>query len=64
FEGERGALRSIVIANAGAALYTAGAAPSLLEGCQSAKEAIDSGAAGKLPAAWARLSREHPTPLG
>ncbi len=63
FEGERGALRSIVIANAGAALYAAGVAPSLLEGCQSAKEAIDSGAAAKLPAAWARLSREHPTPL-
>jgi anthranilate phosphoribosyltransferase len=45
-EGEkRGAKRDIILANAGAAVYVAGAADSLTEGVDRAAEAIDSGAA-------------------
>ena len=42
---ERGAKRDIVLANAGAAVYVAGAAESLTAGVDRAAEAIDSGAA-------------------
>jgi anthranilate phosphoribosyltransferase len=42
---ERGAKRDIILANAGAAIYVAGAADSLDEGVAAAAEAIDSGAA-------------------
>ena len=42
---ERGAKRDIILANAGAAVYVAGAADSLEEGVDRAAEAIDSGAA-------------------
>ena len=45
-EGEkRGAKRDIILANAGAAVYVAGAADSLEAGVDRAAEAIDSGAA-------------------
>jgi anthranilate phosphoribosyltransferase len=45
-EGEvTGAKRDIILANAGAAIYVAGEAASLQEGVESAREAIDSGAA-------------------
>lgn len=43
--GENGARHDIVVANAGAALYVAGAAPSIREGVLLAKESIGSGAA-------------------
>ena len=44
-DGETGARRDVVAANAGAALYVAGAAPTLLEGVETARQAIASGAA-------------------
>jgi anthranilate phosphoribosyltransferase len=45
-EGEvTGAKRDIILANAGAAIYVAGAAESLPTGVERAREAIDSGAA-------------------
>jgi anthranilate phosphoribosyltransferase len=40
-----GAKRAIILANAGAAVYVAGAAGSIAEGVEEAREAIDSGAA-------------------
>jgi anthranilate phosphoribosyltransferase len=43
--GEAGARRDIVLLNAGAALFVAGAAASLLEGVKKAAVSIDSGAA-------------------
>lgn len=43
--GEHGGPREVVLANAGAALFVAGAAPTLREGVRSAAAAIDSGAA-------------------
>jgi anthranilate phosphoribosyltransferase len=43
--GERGAPRDVVLLNAGAALFIAGAARTIHEGVQRASEAIDSGAA-------------------
>jgi anthranilate phosphoribosyltransferase len=47
--GEEGAPREVVVANAGAALYVAGAAPTLRDGAELARQSIDSGrAAGKL----------------
>ena len=46
---ERGAKRDIILANAGAAIYVAGAADDLQSGVAAAREAIDSGtAAAKL----------------
>jgi anthranilate phosphoribosyltransferase len=42
---ERGAKRDIILANAGAAIYIAGEAPTLEAGVERAAEAIDSGAA-------------------
>jgi anthranilate phosphoribosyltransferase len=46
--GEPGAARDIVVANAAAALWVAGKAPTLLEGAAMAQQAIDRGAARKL----------------
>ena len=43
--GRRGPERSLVLANAGAAVYVAGRAPSIPSGVRAAEEAIDSGAA-------------------
>jgi anthranilate phosphoribosyltransferase len=43
--GERGAPRDVVLFNAGAALFVAGRAPSIVEGIRTAAEGIDSGAA-------------------
>jgi anthranilate phosphoribosyltransferase len=47
-EGETGARRDIVLLNAAAALWVAGAAADLAEGLDLARESIDSGAARKL----------------
>jgi anthranilate phosphoribosyltransferase len=44
-EGELGARREVVVANAGAALYVSGAAPSIREGVELARQSIDSGRA-------------------
>jgi anthranilate phosphoribosyltransferase len=44
-DGEEGARRDVVAANAGAALYVSGAATSLIEGVELARQAINSGAA-------------------
>jgi len=46
-EGELGARRETVVANAGAALYVAGAASTLREGVELARQAIDNGRALK-----------------
>lgn len=46
--GRRGAARDVVVANAAAALWTAGRAATLSQGAAQAAEAIDSGAAGDL----------------
>ena len=43
--GDNGARRDVVIANAGAALYVAGVAPSIRDGVKLANDAIESGAA-------------------
>jgi len=44
-DGEQGPSRDIVLANAGAALYAADVAPSIVDGVARARIAIDSGAA-------------------
>jgi anthranilate phosphoribosyltransferase len=44
-DGEQGADRSIVVLNAGAAIYVGGGAGTLEEGARAAERAIDSGAA-------------------
>ena len=43
--GEQGPRRSLVVLNAGAALFVAGRAPGFEEGVRLAEQAIDSGAA-------------------
>ncbi len=43
--GGQGAMRDVVLANAGAALYVSGSAPSIREGVALAKKSIDSGEA-------------------
>lgn len=45
FEGKQGGARDIVLANAGAAIYVGGSVPSLRDGVDAARSAIDSGAA-------------------
>ncbi len=45
--GERGARRDVVLLNAAAALWVAGAADDLAEGLQQARRSIDSGAAAE-----------------
>ena len=42
---EDGPIRDVVLLNAGAALYCAGVAPSVIEGVRRAREAVASGAA-------------------
>jgi anthranilate phosphoribosyltransferase len=44
-DGEAGPARSIVVLNAGAAIYVADGAPTLADGVRAAEGAIDSGAA-------------------
>jgi anthranilate phosphoribosyltransferase len=55
FEGERGASRDYVVANAAAALWVAGGC-TLSDGVAQASEAIDSGAAGALLARMRQLA--------
>jgi len=54
--GEAGAALDVVLANAGAALFTAGAARTLLEGVSLAREAVASGKAAAVLASLARLT--------
>ena len=44
-EGELGARREVVVANAGAALYVSAAAPTIRDGVELARQSIDSGRA-------------------
>ena len=56
--GRRGPERSLVVANAGAAVYIAGRAPSIPEGVRAAEEAIDSGAAREALERYVQRTRE------
>lgn len=55
--GERGAPRDVVVLNAAAALWTAGADPSPRVCAERAAAAIDRGEAQRLLSAWAKLSQ-------
>ena len=44
-KGEKGAKRDVVVLNAGAAIYSTGAASSIEEGVRMAEQAIDNGSA-------------------
>ncbi len=55
---ERGPKRDIVLLNAGAALFVAGAAESIAEGVAKAAEAIDSGEAERIMRAYVAASNE------
>ncbi len=59
FAGESGARADLVLANAGAAIYTAGAADSVAEGVEAARAAIGSGAAAAALERYVRASREY-----
>lgn len=57
-EGEPGPARDIVLANAAAAIYVSGGAPSIADGMAVAESSIDSGAARDLLAAYVARTRE------
>ena len=57
-EGESGPARAIVLANAAAAIYVSGGAPSIADGMAVAESSIDSGAARDLLAAYVARTRE------
>jgi anthranilate phosphoribosyltransferase len=59
--GIYGAQRDVVLLNAGAALFVAGAAASVRDGIQRAAEAIDSGSARRTLDAMARASQVETT---
>lgn len=61
-EGETGARRDIVVLNAGAALWVAGAAADLAQGVAAASESVASGAAREKLAALVRATNEHEAP--
>ena len=56
--GERGGPREVVLANAGAALYVAGLAPTIAEGAKLAASAIDGGKARATLSALVQASHE------
>ncbi len=58
-EGHPGPIRHVVLANAAAALWTAGRAATLREGVGHAAGAIDSGSALDRLEQWCRLSQEN-----
>ena len=58
-EGRRGAARDVVLLNAGAALFVAGAASSVRDGIGMAASAIDRGAAKTTLESMVRSSREE-----
>jgi anthranilate phosphoribosyltransferase len=57
-DGRPGPERSLTLANAGAAVYVGGGAPSIAEGVTRAAEAVDSGAARDLLERYVRRTRE------
>jgi len=58
FDGEKSAARDIVQLNAGAAVYVAGLASTLVDGIAAAGQVIDSGAAGQKLQALVDLSQK------
>jgi len=59
FAGESGAVRDIVVFNAGCALHVAGAAESVQAGIDRARELIDSGAASAKLSEVVRVSQRE-----
>lgn len=57
FAGEPGPVRSMVLANAAAALRVAGRTETLRDGVALAAEGVDTGSARRLLEGWVRLSR-------
>lgn len=57
--GEKGPMRDITLANAGAAIFVAGRAQSLAEGIAVAAESVDSGAASKALTDLKRFTEAH-----
>ncbi|HEY2636202.1 MAG TPA: anthranilate phosphoribosyltransferase [Solirubrobacteraceae bacterium] len=62
--GEPGPRRDLAMLNAGAAIYAAGRADSLLEGVEVAADAVDSGAAATLLERFVAFTRETVTAGG
>ncbi|HXR13038.1 MAG TPA: anthranilate phosphoribosyltransferase [Solirubrobacteraceae bacterium] len=58
--GERGGARELALVNAGAAIYAAGAAASLREAVERAREAVDSGAAAAALERFVAATRAAP----
>jgi anthranilate phosphoribosyltransferase len=58
FEGERGPQRDLAVLNAGAAIYVAGKADTLDEGCRAAEAAIDDGRAADSLERLVEMSQE------
>lgn len=57
--GEQGAHADLVLINAGAAIYAAGAADSIADGVEAAHEAIGSGSAAAALERYVQASRRH-----
>jgi len=58
-EGEQGPRADLALINAGAAIYVAGAAGSIAEGVEQAREAVASGAAARALEAYVQASQRH-----
>ena len=58
FDGERGPRADLVVLNAGAAIYAAGAADTLREGVEQARDTMSAGAAARTLEAYIRRSAE------
>jgi anthranilate phosphoribosyltransferase len=63
-DGERGPVRDVVLLNAGAALFIAGAAKSIEEGIAAAAQAIDSGKARRTLDQVIAISTAEPSTAG
>jgi anthranilate phosphoribosyltransferase len=59
FTGEQGAHADLVLINAGAAIYAAGAADSIAGGVEAARETIGSGSAAAALERYVQASRRH-----
>lgn len=59
FEGEQGPRADLVLVNAGAAIYAAGAATSVAEGVQAARAAIEAGKAAEALEAYVQATHRH-----
>jgi anthranilate phosphoribosyltransferase len=57
-EGQPGPKRDLALLNAGAAIYAGGVVDRLDDGVDAAREAVDSGAAGRTTEAYLQLSRQ------